>query len=211
MKTLKIIIGILIIMISGYGIISNTLHYFDIRKTEVVNFNDNSTAYKFTKNVLDDVKNNIDKIKNNSYSDEDNKKIEEYIDACYINLNNLSLFKDIDKKNFNDKEKYTLIDEISSTRCPAYIVASLNVISKYDNDIVNIKALMASTLLVNMKSLEPIKQRLINNYEYSSIIDVIGKSVKPAPYEMNMIFDNVRTQALALQYVTNYIVDREVQ
>jgi hypothetical protein len=199
-------------MVAGYGIISNTLHYFDIRQSEAVNFKDNSTSYKFTKGVLDNIKNNIDKSKNNdAYTDKDNKNLKEYINTCYINLNNLSLFKDVNKKSFDDKEKYKLLDEITFTRCPAYIASSLNIISKYDNNMVNLKAFMASFLLNNMMSLEPIKERMINNYEYSSIIDVVGKNVAPAPYEMNMIMDSVRTQALALQFITNYLSDSEVQ
>jgi hypothetical protein len=205
MNKFKQSLGFIIIMIASFGIISNILHFFDIRMTESINLKSNN-EYIQIKNILNEVKNNKEKIKDNDIKDQDMTIIKESINACYNGLNNLEIFNYENKKEINDIDKYILIDSFTTTRCSSALLNTLTTLAKYDNNLNSIKIILATSLYGASISLEPINERLMHNYSYS-FVDLKSIS-KPSTYEFDMILDSIRAQALSLQFVTNYILNR---
>jgi hypothetical protein len=211
MKTIKQILGIVIIMIAGFGIISNVLHSIGIRKSDVYDFK-TSHEYKQINEIISDIKSKKDNLKDLSFIDSnDMKVIREYINGCYEGLNNLNLSKFEDVKEINDIDKYKLLGQIVDTRCAGFEISALSLIAKYDENINSAKQIYASGLLESMIALDPIKERLLHNYEYNmTLLDLPGGLSRPQGYEMALILNGVRTQALVLQYIIDYDLNKEV-
>jgi hypothetical protein len=212
MKTIKQLLGIFIIMIAGFGIISNIVHFIGIRRTEAINLNTNGSVYKQIKEIMSDINSKKDKIKDLSFVTTDEMKaIKEYINGCYEGLNNVNISKYENAKEISDTDKYLLLDQMVATRCPAFTISALTIISKYDNNIDSIKKVFASGLYDTMISLEPIRERLLHNYEYNTtLIDLPGGMDRPEMYEISLILNSIRTQALVLQYIIDYDLNKEV-
>jgi hypothetical protein len=212
MKAIKQLLGIFIIMIVGFGIISNVLHFIGIRKSEVVDLK-SSTEYKQVKEIMNDIKNKKDKIKNLTFvSTDEMNAIKEYMNGCYNGLNNVDISKYENAKKINDVDKYILIDKIASTRCPAFTISILDIISKYDSNINSIKQIYASGLYESMIELEPIEEQLLHNYEYNNtLLNLPGGIKKSKTYEINLILNSMRAQSLVLQYIIDYDINKEVK
>jgi hypothetical protein len=211
MKTIKQILGIFIIMIAGFGIISNVLHYISIRKTETIDLK-NSTEYKQIKEVMSDIESKKDKIKDLTFVNTDEMKaIKEYISGCYEGLTNVDITKYEKTSYLNDKDKFILVNKMAATRCPAFTISALALIGKYDNNVNDIKQIYAAGLYESMIELEPISQRLYHNYEYNdTLLDLPGGIKRPEMYETNLILNSFRMQAFVLQYLINYDLNKEV-
>jgi hypothetical protein len=206
-KIIKYLIGIIVITLSSFGIIINILHFIEIRKVESINLKDNSN-YVQIKDIISDIKKNRSKISNSIIKEEDMSSIKEGLNTCYEALSDLKLFDYEDHKSINNLEKYEIVDNIATTRCPALLVNSMNKASLYSENISKLKIIYASSLYESLNNITTINNKLRLNYKYGITLYSPG-DINNDTKDIDIILNSVRTQALILDYIVDYLIDLE--
>ncbi len=165
------LLAFIVLSIASFGIISNIIHFMEIRRTETINFKEIS-PYKEFKDTLKSTKGAIEKINIDNYTGQLDKtiltKVNTNINSCLDSLEKSPILSLKDKENISVKDIYYLITK-DDNGCTLPINQSIKMIAENDTHLKQIDKLLTPQLLLGMVSREPIMQKVYSNYNYYAI------------------------------------------
>lgn len=201
------ILSTTILVLVGFGIIINIIHFFEIRESEVVNFD--STNLESIRLNLDETKSIVNNLDIDSYngniSDEHLNILMDNINISYNNLRNLTILNYSGNKKLTVKDKFNIIfDNVNNSNITSF-ANSYAIISKYDKDLKDIKSLMMPNMYINMLSLGTVEMKIINNFNYRINNYTLWYMSNPINNDIEIIISYYHNQSESLKFITNWL------
>lgn len=197
-------LAVVLISIATFGIIINIIHFIEIRKTEVVNF-DHINQINLFKDTLKRTKIIINKIDINNYvgnmSTEDLSTFNINIKTCLNKLESAAILNYKGEKLLTIKDKYILYMDSQKNECTIHL-QNLDIMEKYDSSMVSIKNLMIPQILINIISRGPVIEQYWKNYQY--FIDDYPSQFFQTNLDIMLLGGFYNAQAAQLEFMANW-------
>lgn len=203
-KNIRKILAVIIILVAGYGIVSNIEHLIYVNKTYNYDF-ENGVEIDSIKSSIETIKKNlstIETMKSSSLSDEQLSSFKEYLNDVIDNSSKYEFVGYTNKHN-NLKQKDLMEIMLNYEKLNySNLIDTYNNLAVSDSSLATYKKEFVEHVYYMLLSSNTIYQKLYDNYKYGNL----NHFDSTLSLDANMVMESFVEKLNTIKYVSNLVV-----